>query len=506
MPDLTTHHHLMRSVDNGSCGIVEDLSAFDIGSTKSNSLAHTCTGLPFESEERMAELTLTSLGGAGTVTGSKHLLQHGGNRLLIDCGLFQGQKNLRELNWQSLPVAPPSIDAVILTHAHLDHCGYLPRLVREGFTGPIISTEATRDVAKLILRDSAWLQEQDAAFLNRIQKSKHSPALPLYGAQDAQRAIDAFVTHPFGEPFRIPAGARIQFRRAGHILGAATVDIEWAGRRVVFSGDIGRYDDPVMVKPEPVRRADYVVIESTYGDRLHERTRAADALTEVITETTQRGGTVLIPSFAVGRAQTLLYYLWKLKDSGQIRDIPIYLDSPMAINASALLQAHPSDHRLSLETCRAVCDIATYTRHPEDSKRISRSRAPKVVISASGMATGGRILHHLKAFGPDPSHSILLAGYQAPGTRGRALLSGAREIKIHGEWVPIRAQVANLAGLSAHADAGELTRWLAGFQQPPRQVFIVHGEPQASEMFRGRVERSLSLEAVVPRQNQVFTL
>ncbi|GFZ93846.1 MBL fold metallo-hydrolase RNA specificity domain-containing protein [Nesterenkonia alkaliphila] len=454
----------------------------------------------------MAGLRLTSLGGAGTVTGSKHLLERDGDRILIDCGLFQGQKNLRELNWKPLPVEASSIDAVILTHAHLDYCGYLPRLVREGFTGPIISTKATRDVAELILKDSAWLQEQDAAFLNRIKKSKHSPALPLYDSRDAQRALDAFITYPFDQPFETPNGATVRFRRAGHILGAATVDIRWDTRRIVFSGDLGRYDDPVMIDPEPVPEADYVVIESTYGDRLHQTTRAVDALADVVERTSRRGGTVLIPSFAVGRAQTLLYYLWSLRQSGRLPQVPMYLDSPMAINASDLLHAHPDDHRLDPQTCDAVGRIATYTRDPEDSKRISRSSAPKIVISASGMATGGRILHHLKAFGPDRRHTILLAGYQAAGTRGRALLEGAQEIKIHGDWIPITAEVANLPGLSAHADADELLRWLSGFRRAPEKVFIVHGEPQAAETLRTRVDRELAWEAVVPRQNQVFQL
>ncbi|TLP98628.1 MBL fold metallo-hydrolase [Nesterenkonia salmonea] len=454
----------------------------------------------------MAGLTLTSLGGAGTVTGSKHLLEHDGSRILIDCGLFQGQKNLRELNWKPLPVEAPSIDAVILTHAHLDHTGYLPRLIREGFTGPIICTEATRDVAELILTDSAWLQEQEAAFLNRIKKSKHSPALPLYDSRDAQRALDAFITYPFNEPLQTPKGATVQFRRAGHILGAATVDIHWGDRRIVFSGDLGRYGDPVMIDPAPVREADYVVIESTYGDRLHDASHTAETLADVVERTIRRGGTVLIPSFAVGRAQTLLYHLWSLRRSGRLPAVPIYLDSPMAINASDLLHAHPHDHRLDPQTCEAVCNIATYTRDPEESKRISRNSEPKIVISASGMATGGRILHHLKAFGPDEPNTILLAGFQAAGTRGRALLEGAHDLKIHGDWIPIKAEVANLPGLSAHADAAELMRWLSGFRQAPEKVFIVHGEPQAADTFRARIDRDLAWQAVVPRQNQVFTL
>lgn len=454
----------------------------------------------------MTGLQLTALGGAGTVTGSKHLLDHDRGRILVDCGLFQGQKNLRELNWKPLPVEAATIDAVVLTHAHLDHCGYLPRLVREGFTGPIISTAATRDVAELILKDSARLQEQEAMFLNRIKKSKHTPARPLYDSPDAQRALDAFITYPFYQPFHTPGGATGRFRRAGHILGAATVELHWAGRRIVFSGDLGRYDDPVMIAPDPVREADYVVIESTYGDRLHEPAAAVDALADAVERTIRRGGTVLIPSFAVGRAQTLLYYLWSLRHSGRLPEVPIYLDSPMAINASELLHAHPNDHRLDPATCDAVGDVATYTRDPEASKRISRSREPKIVISASGMATGGRILHHLKSFGRDRRHTILLAGFQAAGTRGRALQQGATEIKIHGDWTPINAEVADLPGLSAHADADELVKWLKEFHKAPQRVFIVHGEPQAAETFRSRIDRELAWDATVPRQNQTFQL
>lgn len=274
----------------------------------------------------------------------------------------------------------------------------------------------------------------------------------------------------------------------------------------MFSGDLGKYDDPVMFDPEPVPEADYVVVESTYGDRFHDVFHAAERLAEVVEETTRRGGTVLIPSFAVGRAQTLLYYLWSLRHSGRLPAVPTYLDSPMAINASRLMSDHPNDHRLDAPTSKAVDSLATYTRHPEDSKRISGSREPKIVISASGMATGGRILHHLKVFGPDRRSTILLAGYQAAGTRGRSLLQGAEDIKIHGEWVPINAEVTNLPGLSAHADASGLMRWLAGFRTAPQKVFIVHGEPQAADTLRSRIDRDLSWKAVVPQQNQVFNL
>lgn len=451
-------------------------------------------------------LTFTSLGGAGTVTGSKHLLEHDGRRILVDCGLFQGLKNLRELNWAKLPVDPASIDAVVLTHAHLDHSGYLPRLVRDGFRGPIVSTHATRDVAELILKDSGHLQEKDAEYANRKGFSKHRPALPLYGLRDAGRAMEFFSPVPTHTPVDLPGGARLTLRRAGHILGASIVDIEWAGRRIVFSGDLGRYDDPVMVDPEAVAAADCVVVESTYGNRLHERSDPTEMLGQVIERTAARGGSVIIPAFAIGRAQSLLYHVWRLKQAGRIGLIPIYLDSPMAIDATALLHAYGEDHRLTPEVCRAVCAVATYTRDTEASKAIMTNTMPKVIISASGMATGGRVLHHLKALGPDRRNTIIISGFQAAGTRGRALADGARELKIHGQWVPVHAEVADLPTLSAHADADEIMRWLGGFRRPPKATFIVHGEATASEALRVRIGRDLGWRASVPLQGQVFEL
>jgi metallo-beta-lactamase family protein len=453
------------------------------------------------------DLSLRSLGAASTVTGSKHLLESEGKRILVDCGLFQGVKNLRELNWAPLAVDPSSIDAVVVTHAHLDHTGYLPRLVRDGFRGPIMSTEATAAVAEIILRDSAYLQERDAAFLNKHKATKHHPALPLYDSEDARRALELFDTHPFGKEFSLPDdGPVVTFRRAGHILGAATVDLVWQGRRIVFTGDLGRYDDPVMLDPDPVPAADYLVMESTYGDRLHERTDPADVLAEVISATVRRGGTVVVPAFAVGRAQTLLYYLWQLRCAGRLPDVPVYLDSPMAINASDLLGNYRGDHRLSPDVYEGMCSMAVYTREAEQSMKISASREPKIVISASGMATGGRILHHLKAFAPDSRNTIMVTGYQVPGTRGAAIAAGARYVRIYGEWVPINAQVANLAMLSAHADADELIRWAAGFQTSPRHVFVVHGEPQPADTLRIRLDREFGWQATVPRPNQLFSL
>lgn len=451
-------------------------------------------------------VTLTSLGGAGTVTGSKHLLEHDGTRILVDCGLFQGHRELRLRNWQALPVAPSGIDAVVLTHAHLDHCGYLPRLVRDGFSGPIFATPATVDVARLILLDSAFLQEKDAELANRYGFSRHHPALPLYRREDAERALDAFRPANWHAPTALPNGAEFMFRRAGHILGAAMAEVRIGGHTIVFSGDLGRYGDAIMFDPETVERADYLIVESTYGNRLHPDVDPADALGEVVERTVRRGGTVVIPAFAVGRAQSLLYYLWLLKQRGRLDLVPVYVDSPMAIDATALLHEHRDDHRMPAEVCGEVCATATYVRDVDASKALSANRMPKVIVSASGMATGGRVLHHIRAFGGDARNTILFSGFQAAGTRGRAMLDGQRDVKIHGDWVEIRAEVADLEMLSAHADANEIMRWLSGFQAAPRQTFIVHGEPDASEALRRRIASELGWNCVAVQMGERLEL
>lgn len=451
-------------------------------------------------------LSLTSLGGAGTVTGSKHLLTYGNTRILIDCGLFQGLKNLRELNWQPLAINAEDIDAVILTHAHLDHCGYLPKLVKDGFRGKIFSTAATRDLAELILLDSAWLQEKDAEFANRKGSSKHKPALPLYGVRDAERTLEFFKTVPLHQSNELPGDGRFLLRRAGHILGASTVQIDIGGKRIIFSGDLGRYDDRIMPDPESVEKADYIVIESTYGNRHHDRSDAIDALGKTIERTVRRGGTVVIPAFAVGRAQSLIYDLWLLRKSGRLQNVPVFLDSPMATSATELLQRYPNDHRLSFDEYHAALSEVTYVQDVEESKALTANHYPKVILSASGMATGGRVLHHIAAFGPDHRNTLLFSGFQAAGTRGRKLIEGAKEVKIFGEWIPVNAEVADLPMLSAHADSDELLRWLSGFHQPPTKVFIVHGEPDASEALRERIKRDLGWNACVPLSGQEYVL
>lgn len=443
-------------------------------------------------------LSLSFFGAAGTVTGSRFLLEDGQRRVLIDCGLFQGLKELRLRNWNPFPIPPASIDSVLLTHAHIDHSGYLPALVRDGFRGQIHCSEATRDLCAILLRDSAFLQEKDATYANRHGFSKHNPAKPLYTVRDAEAAIKRLAGLPFGQSQDLGVLA-VTLRHSGHILGAATLDCVWHGRRVVFSGDLGRYDDEVMLDPEPVAEADYLVVESTYGGRRHDPGHPQEVLSTIVNQTIARGGTVVIPAFAVGRVQSLLYHIEKAMTSGQMHRVPVFLDSPMAQSANDLLCKHQQDHRLRPDACLRACGVAQYARDVEDSKALTANPAPKIILSASGMATGGRILHHLKRFAPDRRSTIVLAGFQAAGTRGASLLAGAEALRIHGEDIPIRASVHNLPMLSAHADADEILRWLGGFRRPPRATFIVHGEPAASSALQQRITTELGWPCHAPQ-------
>lgn len=452
-------------------------------------------------------LTLSFLGAAGTVTGSKYLLEHDGHRILVDCGLFQGFKALRLKNWAHLPVEPRSIAAVVLTHAHLDHSGYLPLLVKQGFRGPIYCTESTRQLCEILLPDSGHLQENDAEFANRHNYSKHKPALPLYTQEDAERSLHYLKSVRFDEPLKLPGGATARWRRAGHILGAASVQIDWASISTVFSGDVGRFGDPMMVDPVQIPHADYLLVESTYGNRLHDRTDPEDALAEVINRTVHRGGTVIVPAFAVGRAQSMLFHLQNLKAAGRMpATVPVFLDSPMAIDASDIFCANLADHKLSAAKCRAFQNDVRYVRDAAESKELTASPMPKVIISASGMATGGRVLHHLKQYAPDARSTILFTGFQAGGTRGAAMVAGAPSVKIHGAYVSVKAEVKNLDMLSAHADSDELLRWLRGFKTPPRRTFVTHGEPAAADALRHRIEEELRWDCLVPEQGQTVAL
>lgn len=451
-------------------------------------------------------LQLGFLGGAGTVTGSKYTLQNGRDIVLVDCGLFQGFKTLRLKNWAPLPIDPRKISSVVLTHAHLDHSGYLPLLVRNGFRGHILASRPTLELCRILLPDSGFLQEKDAEFANRHGFSKHKPALPLYTVEDAKRSLDYFKKVPFNDPHTLTPSMSLRMHRAGHILGAASLQIEAAGTTIVFSGDLGRYNDPVMVDPVGFDRADYLVVESTYGDRRHPDVDPEAVLGAVIETTIARGGSVVMPAFAVGRTQSLLFHLAQLKDKGRLTNVPIFLDSPMAQDASDIFCDGVSELRLSMNACRRACGVAHFVRSVEESKAVMTNPMPKVIISASGMATGGRVLHHLKHYAPDPRNTILFAGFQAGGTRGASMVGGADSIKIHGAYVPVRAEVKNLDMLSGHADAGEILRWLRGFKSAPKMTFITHGEPAASDALRRRIEEELKWPCTVPEHGQQVEL
>ncbi len=451
-------------------------------------------------------MKLTFLGATGTVTGSKYLLEHGGRRLLVDSGLYQGLKQLRLRNWDSFPVEPSQVDAIVLTHAHLDHSGFLPRLVQLGFRGRVHSTTPTRDLCGLMLPDSGRLLEEEADYANRHGFSKHHPALPLYTEQDARDALHRFSPREVGEGFEPIPGVRVQFRRAGHLLGAVSVRVEWAGGSLLFSGDLGRADDLLMRPPDLPDAADTVVIESTYGDRAHAATDPMTELADVINRTAARGGVVVVPSFAVGRAQALMYCLHRLREQRRIPDLPAFLNSPMAADATAIYRRHPEEHRLTPAECEAIGDAVRIVSSIEESKRLNDMRYPAIIISASGMASGGRVLHHLKAFAPDHRNSIVFAGYQAAGTRGAAIVGGATTVKIHGQQVPIRAEVAQLDSMSAHADRDELLAWIGALPGAPRRVFVTHGEPVAADRLRQAIEERHRWPCSVPEYRDTVEL
>jgi metallo-beta-lactamase family protein len=444
-------------------------------------------------------MELTFLGATGTVTGSKYLLTSGSTQLLVDCGLFQGFKQLRLRNWTAPPVNPSELDAVILTHAHLDHSGYLPLLVKRGFSGKVYCTRGTRDLCGILLPDSGHLQEEDAAHANRHRYSKHAPALPLYTEEDAVRSLRSFFPVEMERDIDLGDGLMLRLSPAGHILGSSLVSVTHGGRSILFSGDLGRPVDLIMKPPSVVRRTDYLVVESTYGNRRHDPIDPEAALASVINRTIARGGMVVIPSFAVGRTQSVLYAIHRLKAAGTLPDdLPVFLDSPMAVEATDIYARHAGEHRLTPADCRAMCRAARFVNSVEESKRLDGLKVPMVLVSASGMATGGRVLHHLKVFAPDPSNTILFVGFQAGGTRGEAMVNGATSVKIHGVYVPVRAEVVALECLSAHADYTEILGWLKQVESPPRQTFITHGEPAAADALRHRIEEQLGWRCRVP--------
>ena len=482
--------------------------------------------------------SLTFLGAAGTVTGSKHLLEVGGRRILVDCGLFQGLKELRLLNWEPLPVDPAGIDAVVLTHAHLDHCGYLPRLVADGFRGRIFCTSATRELCSLVLPDSAHLQEEDARDANRHGYTKHNPAVPLYTAVDAARALSQLQPIGFDRPIPLWGRERdgggtgegaspiptVEFVNAGHLLGAAYARIRVGDKVILFGGDLGRYGRPVLLDPSPVAEADYLLVESTYGDRLHAPDDDGERLAGIVRDTAQRGGKLIIPSFAIGRVEEVLYWLKRLEEEDRVPVLPVFVDSPMAIAAlqfySARLHELDPDMRDSAGVrhrdqapppgARQVAAFATarlvMVASPQQSADLVTSRIPSIVISSSGMATGGRVLRHLAAALPNPKNTVLFVGYQAAGSRGRALVDGATHVKLIGREVPVAARIERIDSMSAHADAGEIMRWLSGFARAPQMTFLVHGEAVALEALAARIITERGWPVHIPARQETVAI
>lgn len=457
------------------------------------------------------------LGATRTVTGSKHLIEIDGYRVMVDCGLFQGFKELRLRNWEPFPINPASINAVILTHAHIDHTGYLPRLVREGFNGVVYGTPATVELARILLPDSARLQEEEAGYANKVGSSRHRPALPLYSERDANAALKLLESVNYHQRIQLTKKLSFEFVDAGHILGSSFVNFEaechdGQRKRVIMTGDIGRYGEPILNDPENVDDADYIVLESTYGDRIHPDFDVESKLAEIITETAGRGGHILIPAFAVGRAQQLVYLIHKLEEENRIPILPVFVDSPMAVTATRLYLRHREGHDLEM---RRLIDehqnpLATrrfsLARTVQESKKVSAHEESTIVISASGMATGGRILHHLRKRLPDERSTVIFVGFQAAGTRGRRLIDGEKEIKIFGEMVPVNAHIERIDNLSAHADYREILRWLSGFKRAPERVFLVHGEPLAAEALKAKIVAQFGWAVEIPEYLQQYEL
>jgi len=449
--------------------------------------------------------SLTFLGAARTVTGSKYLIDVDGQRILIDCGLFQGLKDLRQRNWAPLPISPDTIDAVVLTHAHIDHTGWLPRLVAQGFKGPVYCTGGTADICQLVLPDAAHLQEEDAKFANSRGFSKHQPALPLYTEEDAAEALSRLRPSPFGKKITVGKGIDVEFINAGHLLGSSYVLVtrtDKSGGRILFGGDLGRYNRPILPDPSPAVEADVLLVESTYGDRLHPAEDDGATLARIIKETFARGGKVIIPAFAIGRVEELLYWLFKLEDDGRLADVPIYVDSPMALKGIAYYSARTDELDKEILAMRRNLPRFKAVNSAMESKALVENDRPAVIIASSGMATGGRVVHHLFAGLPDPRNTVLFVGYQAAGTRGRQLEDGARHVKMFGQLVPVQAKIERIDGMSAHADAGEIVRWLGTFPKPPKRIYLVHGETKAQDALKFRITKELGWNVEIPTHGQ----
>jgi metallo-beta-lactamase family protein len=465
---------------------------------------------------------ITFLGAARTVTGSKHLLEVDGHRVLVDCGLFQGLKELRERNWQPLTVPADTIDAVVLTHAHLDHCGYLPRLVNQGFSGRVFCTPATAELARIVLADAGHLQEEDAERANRKGYTKHHPALPLFTSADAARATTQLQPVGYDRPIPVVPGLTVEFLNAGHLLGSsyARIRAESSGRTLLFGGDLGRYDRPVLPDPVTVPETDLLLVESTYGNRLHEADDAGARLAEVITSTAERGGKLIIPAFALGRVEEVLYWISRLEDERRIPVLPVYVDSPMSAVVLETYRAHM--HELDAEIAQApsnghrarahqkLCGFCTaklkVVSSIHESIAVQESKTPSIVVSASGMATGGRVLHHLERVLPDARNTVLFVGYQAVGTRGRDLRDGAKSTRMHGRDVPVAARIEGVDSMSAHADANEILRWLGGFTRPPALTCLVHGDPEPMDALRDRIVAELGWNVRTPGHQETIDL
>jgi metallo-beta-lactamase family protein len=450
-------------------------------------------------------VTITFLGGTGTVTGSKYLVQHADKKLLVDCGLFQGYKQLRLRNWNPLTISPKEINAVVLTHAHLDHSGYIPLIYTQGYRGKVHASAATCDLCNILLPDSGHIQEEDAEFLNRHGYSKHEPALPLYDKHQAIQSLGLLTPESMGKPFSPIAGWKVTLSSAGHILGASSVLVEVAGRRILFSGDLGRPDDLLMPPPDQPPFADTVLIESTYGNREHPEDNVIAELGNALKKVSARGGVAVIPVFAVGRAQAILYAISLLKERGDIpHGLPVFLDSPMAVHTTELYKKHPHAHRLNAQGIRDLENVATMIESTDQSKKLASRHGPMVILAASGMATGGRVLHHLAHYLPHHRNMVILTGYQAPGTRGATLANGSGVVRIHSKDIQINAEVVQLQSSSAHADAVQLVDWLRSMKEAPSQVYVVHGEPEASDALRQRIHQSLGWRALVPEHGSIW--
>lgn len=446
------------------------------------------------------------LGAVQTVTGSKYLLQSSQTNILIDCGLFQGYKELRLRNWANLPINPEKIDYVLLTHAHIDHSGYIPLLIKNGFRGKVLCSAATKDLCSILLPDSGHLHEEDARYINRKGYSKHHPALPLYTQKEAEDSLNYFQVVSFEERVQIAKNLYATFYYGGHILGASFIRLEQGNTSILFSGDLGREEDPLMFAPKDPPYADYFVIESTYGDRVHDKTDPLIQLKTIINRTVNRGGSIVIPSFAVGRTQALLYYLHELKSKNEIPDIPVFVDSPMATNATTIFARYPEQNHLTKEQNKAVCAVAHYVNSVDESIALDNTKYPIIIIAASGMATGGRVIHHIRHFAPNAHNTILFSGYQVGGTRGDRMIRGEREIKIFGQMIPIRAEIAQIENVSAHADSVEMLNWLAHLKKAPRKLFITHGDLDASEALKSQIEQRFHWKCEIPSYLDSATL